>query len=104
MAIMKPAAGIVPHDASHISPGSGQPRRCAMGRKRRVGILVFDGVTLLDVAGPSEVFAEANRFGADYEVMLYSADGQNVVSSTGMPASSRSAVVRRSGSPGSRIS
>ena len=45
---------------------------------------VFDGVTLLDVAGPSEVFAEANRFGADYEVMLYSADGQNVVSSTGM--------------------
>ena len=55
-----------------------------MGRKRRVGILVFDGVTLLDVAGPSEVFTEASRFGADYEVMLYSADGQNVVSSTGM--------------------
>jgi transcriptional regulator GlxA family with amidase domain len=55
-----------------------------MGPKRRVGILVFDGVTLLDVAGPSEVFTEASRFGADYEVMLYSADGQNVVSSTGM--------------------
>ena len=55
-----------------------------MGRKRRVGILVFDGVTLLDVAGPSEVFTEASRFGAGYEVMLYSADGQNVVSSTGM--------------------
>jgi transcriptional regulator GlxA family with amidase domain len=55
-----------------------------MGRRRRVGILVFDGVTLLDVAGPSEVFSEANRFGADYEVMLYSAGGQNVVSSTGM--------------------
>ena len=55
-----------------------------MGRKRRVGILVFDGVTLLDVAGPSEVFTEASRFGADYEVTLYSADGQNVVSSTGM--------------------
>jgi len=55
-----------------------------MGPKRRVGILVFDGVTLLDVAGPSEVFTEASRFGADYEVLLYSADGQNVVSSTGM--------------------
>jgi transcriptional regulator GlxA family with amidase domain len=55
-----------------------------MGRKRRVGILVFDGVKLLDVAGPSEVFAEANRFGAGYEVMLYSADGHAVASSTGM--------------------
>jgi len=55
-----------------------------MGAQRRVGILVYDGVTLLDVAGPSEVFSEANRFGADYEVRLYSADGQNVVASTGM--------------------
>ena len=54
-----------------------------MGRKRRVGILVFDGVKLLDVAGPSEVFSEANRFGADYEVVLYSADGRDVASSTG---------------------
>jgi transcriptional regulator GlxA family with amidase domain len=54
-----------------------------MGR-RRVGVLVYDGVTLLDVAGPSEVFSEANRFGADYEITLYSADGQNVASSTGM--------------------
>jgi transcriptional regulator GlxA family with amidase domain len=55
-----------------------------MGRKRRVGILVFDGVKLLDVAGPSEVFSEANRFGGDYEVMLYSADGREVSSSTGV--------------------
>lgn len=55
-----------------------------MGPKRRVGILVFDGVKLLDVAGPSEVFTEANRFGADYEVTLYSADGREVASSTGM--------------------
>jgi transcriptional regulator GlxA family with amidase domain len=51
---------------------------------KRVGILVFDGVKLLDVAGPSEVFSEANRFGADYEVRLYSPDGQEVASSTGM--------------------
>ena len=28
-----------------------------MGLKRRVGILVFDGVKLLDMAGPSEVSA-----------------------------------------------
>ena len=34
--------------------------------------------------GEDEVFTEANRFGADYEVMLYSADGREVASSTGM--------------------
>ena len=51
---------------------------------KRVGILVFDGVKLLDVAGPSEVFSEANRFGGDYEVTLYSPDGCGVASSTGM--------------------
>ena len=55
-----------------------------MGQKRRVGILVFDGVKLLDVAGPSEVFSEANLFGADYEIVLCSADGRDVASSTGM--------------------
>jgi transcriptional regulator GlxA family with amidase domain len=55
-----------------------------MGAKRRVGILVFDGVKLLDVAGPSEVFSEADRFGACYEVVLYSPDGCDVASSTGM--------------------
>lgn len=51
---------------------------------RRVGVLVFDGVKLLDVAGPSEVFSEANRFGADYELVLCSVGGTDVVSSTGM--------------------
>ncbi|HYZ57711.1 MAG TPA: GlxA family transcriptional regulator [Streptosporangiaceae bacterium] len=55
-----------------------------MGQRRRVGVLVFDGVKLLDVAGPSEVFSEANRFGADYELVLCSADGRDVTSSTGM--------------------
>lgn len=49
-----------------------------------MGILVFDGVTLLDVAGPSEVFSQANRFGAEYDVTLYSPDGCDVVSSTGL--------------------
>ncbi|WP_214416677.1 GlxA family transcriptional regulator [Sphaerisporangium fuscum] len=50
----------------------------------RVGILVFDGVKLLDVAGPSEVFSEANRFGASYELVLCSPHGREVASSTGM--------------------
>ncbi|GAA3127440.1 GlxA family transcriptional regulator [Streptosporangium carneum] len=58
----------------------------AAGRKaaHRVGILVFDGVKLLDVAGPSEVFSEANRLGAAYELVLCSPGGEQVVSSTGM--------------------
>lgn len=55
-----------------------------MGQVRRVGILVFDGVKLLDVAGPAEVFSEANQFGASYEVVIYSADGRDVASSIGM--------------------
>ena len=79
-------AGIAPRDASHISHSCGPGEEGARWeQKRRVGILVFDGVKLLDVAGPSEVFSEANRFGAGYEVMLYSAGlGRDVASSTGM--------------------
>ncbi|MDT7561128.1 MAG: hypothetical protein QOI68_5598, partial [Pseudonocardiales bacterium] len=50
----------------------------------RVGIVVFDGVKLLDVAGPSEVFSEANRMGAHYELTLCSVGGRAVSSSTGM--------------------
>ncbi|WUD77308.1 DJ-1/PfpI family protein [Streptomyces sp. NBC_00510] len=49
----------------------------------QVVILVYDGVTLLDVAGPAEVFAEANRFGADYQVVLVSPTGDDVASSIG---------------------
>lgn len=52
--------------------------------ERRVAVLVFDGVKLLDVAGPSEVFAEADRFGADYRLVLCSVGGRAVCSSTGM--------------------
>jgi transcriptional regulator GlxA family with amidase domain len=46
-------------------------------------IVVFDGVTLLDVAGASEVFVEANRFGADYQLKVASVDGCDVTSSIG---------------------
>lgn len=54
------------------------------GRRHRVGILVFPGVTLLDVAGPAEVLNEANRSGANYELLTYSLDGHPVQSSTGI--------------------
>ena len=50
----------------------------------RVGVVVFDGVKLLDVAGPSEVFSEANLLGADYRLTLVSVGGREVSSSTGL--------------------
>jgi len=53
-------------------------------RAHRVAILVYDQVKLLDVAGPAEVFAEANRLGASYDVRLVSPDGDDVVSSLGI--------------------
>ncbi|HEX5256635.1 MAG TPA: GlxA family transcriptional regulator [Mycobacterium sp.] len=55
----------------------------ARARSRVVVIVVFDGVTLLDVAGAGEVFVEANRFGADYQVKIASVDGRDVTSSIG---------------------
>jgi transcriptional regulator GlxA family with amidase domain len=48
-----------------------------------VVIVVFDGVTMLDVAGAGEVFVEANRFGADYELKIASLDGADVTTSFG---------------------
>ena len=46
-------------------------------------IVVFDDVTMLDVAGAGEVFAEANRFGADYRLTIASVDGRDVTTSIG---------------------
>jgi transcriptional regulator GlxA family with amidase domain len=54
-----------------------------VGDLRVVVFVVFDGITLLDVAGPAEVFAEANRFGADYRVVMASVDGRDVATSVG---------------------
>ncbi|MEV3905095.1 GlxA family transcriptional regulator [Mycobacterium sp. NPDC050551] len=48
-----------------------------------VVLVVFDGVKLLDAAGPAEVFAEANRFGADYRLHFASVDGCDVTTSIG---------------------
>ena len=53
----------------------------------RVGILVFDGVKLLDVAGPAEAFAEANHLGCSYELVFLSPDGNDVASSVGLRVS-----------------
>jgi len=48
-----------------------------------VVIAVFDGVTMLDVAGAGEVFVEANHFGADYRLKFASVDGRDVTTSIG---------------------
>ncbi|AQT82259.1 AraC family transcriptional regulator [Mycolicibacterium litorale] len=53
------------------------------GGPRAVVIVVFDGVKLLDAAGPAEVFAEANRFGADYRLEFASVDGRDVMTTIG---------------------
>jgi transcriptional regulator GlxA family with amidase domain len=58
----------------------------------RVGVLLFPGVTMLDVAGPAEVLGEANRYGANYEVRTYSADGGPERSSVGIALSADAAV------------
>ena len=50
----------------------------------RIAILVYDGVKMLDVAGPADVFGEANQLGADYRIVLLSATGADVASSIGV--------------------
>ncbi|MGO4617226.1 GlxA family transcriptional regulator [Nocardia sp. 2YAB30] len=60
-----------------MAPNFAEPPR------RRVGILVFDGVKMLDFVGPAEVFVEANQTVPGYEVVLVSADGRSVQTSIG---------------------
>ncbi|MGW1773182.1 GlxA family transcriptional regulator [Streptomyces sp. NPDC002104] len=47
-------------------------------------IVAFDGVQLLDVTGPAEVFTTANLHGARYEVRIVSPDGTDVRTSSGV--------------------
>lgn len=56
-------------------------------RAHRVTALVFDGMKMLDLAGPFEVFAEAAKFGARYALEVRSTGGAAVRSSTGMHVS-----------------
>ena len=49
-----------------------------------VAILVHDGVTLLDFAGPAQAFTEANRLGANYRTTLVSPAGADVTSNIGV--------------------
>ncbi|MEV0699529.1 GlxA family transcriptional regulator [Saccharopolyspora sp. NPDC050389] len=49
----------------------------------RVAFVVFDGVTMLDVSGPSEVLRQAGRLGHPYELVLVSPSGEQVATSAG---------------------
>ncbi|MQY40200.1 HTH-type transcriptional regulator CdhR [Streptomyces sp. RB17] len=49
----------------------------------RVVFLVFDGMKMLDVSGPAEVFAEANTLGARYSLHYASPSGEPVRTSIG---------------------
>lgn len=50
----------------------------------RVGVLVYDGVTLLDVAGPSEVFHEADAGRRRYTVSLVAPGVGSLRTSSGL--------------------
>ncbi|MGW4205275.1 GlxA family transcriptional regulator [Streptomyces sp. NPDC004726] len=51
---------------------------------QRVGFLVFDEVTLLDVSGPGEVLHQAGRLGHPYGLTLISPRGGEVTTSSGL--------------------
>ncbi|MEW2511155.1 DJ-1/PfpI family protein [Streptomyces sp. NPDC046870] len=66
-----------------ISPMTGSNPDTAV--TRRVALLVVDGVSMLDVAAPSEVFAESRHASRNYEFVVCSPDGKNVTTSSGLP-------------------
>ncbi|MCX5096893.1 GlxA family transcriptional regulator [Streptomyces sp. NBC_00365] len=54
------------------------------GRKHTITVVAFEGVQLLDVTGPVEVFTAANQYGADYDVRIVSPTGLGVRTSSGV--------------------
>jgi transcriptional regulator GlxA family with amidase domain len=61
---------------------------------RVIALLAFDGALALDVTGPAEVFATANRSGAgveEYQVRLVSKDGGTVRTASGIGLSTEEA-------------
>ncbi|MGS2615806.1 GlxA family transcriptional regulator [Micromonospora sp. LZ34] len=56
----------------------------ARSRPHRVGVVVFDGVQLLDVSGPVDVFDAASRRGAGYTVALLGWRSAQVRTSSGV--------------------
>lgn len=50
----------------------------------RIGVLVFDGMTMLDASGPAEVFHLADPARVHYELTFVSVGGGSVTSSSGL--------------------
>ena len=50
----------------------------------RVAFVVFDGVTMLDVSGPTEVLHQVGRLAAPYELVLVSPHGGPVSTASGL--------------------
>ena len=55
-------------------------------RPRKVALVGFAGAQSLDLVGPFEVFAQANRFGGGeaYQVILASPDGGDILTNSGL--------------------
>ncbi|MFE6772853.1 GlxA family transcriptional regulator [Streptomyces fimicarius] len=53
-------------------------------RPHLVAVVAFDGVQLLDVTGPAEVFTTANGHGGRYDVRIVSVTGKDVRTSGGV--------------------
>ncbi|MEU6707769.1 GlxA family transcriptional regulator [Streptomyces wuyuanensis] len=51
---------------------------------RRILMVLFDGVQILDVTGPLEVYAAANEYGGDYRITTASVDGEPVTTTGGL--------------------
>lgn len=51
---------------------------------RQICFLVSHGVRILDIAGPMEVFTQANRRGGNYRASFLTVDGESVRSSSGL--------------------
>ncbi|KOV72852.1 AraC family transcriptional regulator [Streptomyces sp. AS58] len=50
----------------------------------QVLMVLFDGVQILDVTGPLEVYAAANEFGGNYRITTASVDGKPVTATAGV--------------------
>ncbi|MFE4173309.1 hypothetical protein ACFRR7_14860 [Streptomyces sp. NPDC056909] len=53
------------------------------GERKEIVVFVYDGVRLMDVAAPLEVFGTAAGLGGAYSTAVCSADGGPVITSTG---------------------
>ena len=53
-------------------------------RLRRIAILIFDGVHLVDIAGPAEAFATASEGRIGYALHYFSFGNQSVRASCGL--------------------